>query len=570
MKKGVKTRYAGAVVIIMAAAMVLANGQTGQPTEQGDATNQPAATQLSGTESVGAPPDAQVQPGATETAPAQEPKLAQVTSEQSAQSGESGATVLPLIQFVDAPLTSVIDNLARHAGINYIMDYKVPYGQIGPDGKPIPQPLLTVRWENVTAEQALMAILNNYDLQLVYDPKTKIARITKKDPAAPDPLFTRVIQLKYAGTSNMMVAVQNVLTDKRSKVVADVRTSQLIVTATEKEFAAIEELVDRLDLPTRQVLIEAHIVETGQNPQSIKGIDWSGTLEGQAFSFGNATMSEGVTTVEVPGASYTNALGALVTPKYTKRTVFSTIPGAGVALNTKTGFTPDIGFLNAQGVSAVLSMLNKDAETRVISTPRAVTLDNQPAILSVTRTYPIFQITPGTVQVAGGSQVQYTNVGTTLIVTPRISANDYIWLNLQPEVSSWAGTAKRIVGDLIYEADVFDFRRIEAQVLIPSGNTLVMGGLISDSTQNSYSKVPLLGDIPIIGLAFRHENKSTGRKNLLIFVTPTVVKDSDFQPRTTDFLSTPIPDMPSAEPSYWDSAKPYDWSNLDNTKKIKW
>jgi len=467
----------------------------------------------------------------------------------------SQTTNQQVIEFASAPLTAVIDNLARLAGINYILDYKVPYGQVGPDGQPAPQPMLTARWEGVTPEQALLAVLNNYDLQLVMDPKTQIARITKKDPAAPDPLFTKVIQLKYAGVSNMITAVQTVLTDKRSRVVADIRTAQLIVTATEKELAAAEELIARLDTPTRQVLIEAHIVETGRNPESIKGIDWAGTLEGQAFTFGNATMnvSNSLTTLTVPGIG-----GA----RYSRSTSAEFYTGAGLALNTRSGFTPDIGFLNAQGLSAVLSMLNKDNETRVISTPRAVTLDNQPAELSVTRTYPIFQITPGTVNVAGGSQVQYTNVGTVLIVTPRISANDYIWLHLRPEVSSWAGIAKRVVGDQTYEADIFDFRRIETQVLIPSGNTLVMGGLISDAMGNQYTKVPLLGDLPLIGLAFRHESKSASRKNLLIFVTPTIVKNNDFKPASTDFLNTPIPDISAKEPSFWDSAKPYDWSDL--------
>jgi len=95
-------------------------------------------------------------------------------------------------------VTDAIKNLARQAGLNYIMDPAISFGQIGPDGKPIPQPSVSIRWENVTAEQALNALLNTYKLQLIEEPKTKIARITIKDPAAPDPLVTRIIQLKFA------------------------------------------------------------------------------------------------------------------------------------------------------------------------------------------------------------------------------------------------------------------------------------------------------------------------------------------------------------------------------------
>ena len=84
-------------------------------------------------------------------------------------------------------LTDAIRNLARQAGINYMLDPKIGFGQVGPDGKTSGQPNVSIRWENITAEQALAALLNNYTLQLVEDPKSKIARITTKDPAALPP-----------------------------------------------------------------------------------------------------------------------------------------------------------------------------------------------------------------------------------------------------------------------------------------------------------------------------------------------------------------------------------------------
>ena len=111
-------------------------------------------------------------------------------------------------------------------------------------------PNISIRWENVTAEQALNTLLTTYSLQLVEDPKTKIARITIRDPAAPDPLVNKIIQLKYASPSNMIVAASTALVDKRSKVMGDVRTSQLVILATEKEVESIDKMVTSLDTPT--------------------------------------------------------------------------------------------------------------------------------------------------------------------------------------------------------------------------------------------------------------------------------------------------------------------------------
>src|SRR4051812_1718644 len=148
-----------------------------------------------------------------------------------AQPGE----VIPLIVMDDVPLSDAIRNLARQAGLNYVLDPKIGFGQVGPDGKPTPQPSVSIRWEKITAEQALNALLNNHSLQLIEDPKTKISRVTIKDPAAPPDLATKVLQLKYASPSNIVAAVQNGFIDKRSKVVADIRTSQLVILATDKE-----------------------------------------------------------------------------------------------------------------------------------------------------------------------------------------------------------------------------------------------------------------------------------------------------------------------------------------------
>ena len=482
------------------------------------------------------------------------------------------AAELP-IQFQDVPITTAIESLARLANINYMLDPKIGYGQPDQNGQPKPEPTLSLRWENVTAQQALLALLDNYGLELVENPKTGIARVTTKEPNALPPLLTRAIQLKYASTSNMEIAVVSLLSDdKRARVVPDDRTSQLVVVATETEQSAVDTLLDQLDKPTRQVLIETKLVELSSNPQTKKGVDWSGTLQAQNVAFGNGVLA--ASTQTTPGTTTpaaTTPSGATTTPAGTSgsgaasslTSIFSSLT-PGLSASTAGGLFPDTGFLTADGVKAVISFLNQSSEAQVVSTPRLVTLDNEMATISVTTTFPIVNVTAGTANTTGGSSITYSNIGTILEVTPRITANDYIWLKVIPDVSSFAGQQTIVSGGQAFTADTFESRHIETQVLIPNAHTLVMGGLVQDNPNATYTKVPILGDIPVLGMAFRSETKSMQKDNLLIFITPTIVQDSDFKASKSDFLSSQPKTMqdPMNMHTAWDSAQPRgDWSN---------
>jgi type II secretory pathway component GspD/PulD (secretin) len=545
-----------------------------QNTPAGD-TNQPAATPAAAPATT-APQDnatATTNAAASTTTPADTTVATNAPADTTAAAPQTN-NLIPLIVMDEVPLTDAIKNLARQASLNYMLDPKIPYGSVGPDGRTNPQPTVSLRWENLTADQALGAVLNNYNLTIVSDPKTKISRITVKDPAAPDPLVTKIIQLKYSDPTNIVVSVQSVLLDKRSKVIADVRTSQLVVVATEKEVAAVDELVIRLDTQTKQVLIEAKLVELSKNPTTQKGIDWTGTLQAQNFRFGNnvlggqrvipntTTFSQTAIQAQPGGpgtAVVTNGFFNSISTTFNPNNL---IGSPGLLADTAKGFNPATAFLDADGVSAVLSFLNTDSDAKVLSTPRAVTLDNQEAVLTVTRAQPIFLTTAGTQGSPGGSQVTYTNLGTILKVTPRISANDTINLKVIPEVSGLGPEVTKTVSGQVNQADSFDIRRIETRVLIPSGNTLVMGGLVSDASQKGNTKVPFLGDIPLLGWAFRSENKSQTKKNLLIFITPTIVQNEDFQPTQTDFLKTKLTDGGDVKFGAWDKGTPQDWSKL--------
>jgi type IV pilus assembly protein PilQ len=472
-------------------------------------------------------------------APEQPPKTPPVNPEEKAD-----------IAYDDSDLITVIKSLALRAELNVLFDPKLTAGapgQAAPDQTRIP----AFRMTQVTPMQALEAILNNYNLMMVADPKTLTVRITAKDALQQEPLSTKIVLLKNASPTNMAAIIPSFVSS-RVKVGVDARTSQLIVSATEKEWEVINDLVEKLDTPMKQVLIEARIMESSRNPRSVKGIDWSGTLAAQNVSFGNGRAG-GTTTTTVPGTPVTTTTtlpnGSTVTsstqPKSTSSSTISTLIGStgagGLNFNTLSGFTPAIGFLNADGLSAVLAFYNTDSETDLIATPRTVMMDGQTAKLSVTRAFPIFKITPGTAQTPAGAEITYTNLGTILEVSPRIAPDGRVALKVTPEVSNIDSKDTQTINGQQNVANVYAIRRIETQVIIPSGDTLVMGGLINTSSSEALRKVPILGDLPFIGVPFRYKDRSRTKQNLIIFVTPTLVESGHFQPSQPDFLGSEFP-----------------------------
>lgn len=475
--------------------------------------------------------------------------------------------VLPLVTFgSDVSIQTAIQTLARQAGLNLHLDPKNLPSTTSPDGKTVVASA-SVRWENVTARQALEELLDINGLMLSLSSKTKIYRVIQKPSA--EPRVTTVFQLKFANITNMVMVVSNSFAG--IKAMADIRTSRMVVTGTEKDLESVSNLMVQLDLPTKQVLIEAQIFETTKNPNSIKGIDWSGTLEAQNVSFGNGNTSF-TSQRDTPGSttSSTTPSGRPVSVTSDATTTTSALsqllPAEGLVgftANTARGFNPNVAFLNADGARAVLSFLNKETDSEVLATPRAVTMDNEPATLQVTRAYPIFKVTPGTSQTPAGSEIQYTNMGTILTVTPRISANQTVAMKVEPVVSSIDSKDRQTINGQLNEANVYAIRSMQANVLVKSGNTLVMGGLISDNKVNTYSKVPVLGDIPGVGMAFRRQGKQRTKSNLVIFITPTIVDETDYQPASGTFLKTRPPKADDQDPNAWDGGKPYDWLKKD-------
>jgi type II secretory pathway component GspD/PulD (secretin) len=482
------------------------------------------------------------------------------TTNATPEGGESAAAdaasteVMPLIVIDDAPLPDAVRNLARQANLNIQFDPKVLAGTVGPDGKPQPPPNVSFRWENVTAMQALQAVLDNNSLQLIQDPKTKISRVTAKDPAALDPLVPRVITLKYySQPTNLVSIVRSAFTTPRSQVFVDPRTGQLVIMATEKELETIEATLTKLDIAPGQILIEARFIETLKTPKTSKGINWQNTLESHNVRFGNATVED---------APFGNLAGD------------STPDPLRVIATTTHGFGP-IGFLNSEGLSATLSFFNSDRETETIATPRAVTLENVATELAVVRNVPILEEQQGSN--TGGTQqpntvkpnyevkvdgITINEVGTKLIVTPRIFGNTNVFLDLKPEISQQGETFQQILGNRVSEGLTFERRRMQTQAMVPSGNTLVLGGLTVDFGDKQNTKVPVFGDLPGIGRAFRSKTKSREDRQILIFVTPTILDPADFvaSPEARDFLHQKAVDKGDKGWGPWDNSEPADWT----------
>jgi type II secretory pathway component GspD/PulD (secretin) len=551
-----------------------------EPVPPAPAIEDPASPVLPEAEPIDAP---------VEAAPAEEPAAPPELPPLDPTGPLDQGDVEELLTLDEVPLPDAIRNLARLANINFQFDPKVLHRPPGPDGTVPPHPTVSFRWENVTAMQALFAVLANHDLQIVQDPKTKIARITPKDPAALEPLISKIVKLQNSQPSTNLVTILKSTVGPRSQILIDQRTSQVLLIATEKEMVDLESLLSRLDSPSGQILIEARIMETLRGLESLKGIDWSGTLRNQNVMFGNG-VTVGQTTTTAPGAPVTTPISptrtVTTTPSADVRTDLTTLIGTGagnigesgfpgLSLDTARGFHPSTAFLNADGVKAVLSFLNQDSDTENIATPRAVALDGHPTELSVVRNIPVFEEEQGIVG-AGGSQAPSTvkpnydvrvgdttlnEVGIKLIVVPRIVGETNVLLDLRPEVSDRAGDEEKVLGNRRNQAPIFSRSKVSTQAIVPSGNTLVLGGLNQNQLIKSHTKVPILGDIPILGLAFRKDGKTRFQRNLIIFITPTIVGETDFHPTVSNFLHTRQGDH-RAEPedSAWDSGKPYDWT----------
>ncbi len=355
---------------------------------------------------------------------------------------------------------------------------------------------------------------------------------------------TKVLTLNYTKASDILPEINavNKAQGVKGTTLADAKTNSLIVTAPLEAVASTERLVKELDVRPKQVLIETKLVEVSLNNNLNLGVQWDyqgvnnsniGGSNGQNL-IGTITPPNSLnSTTQTPfltNPNLTNGAGATgVMPMPTSgamTTVTNAIArGTGVNLPASTIFGElTLGRItNSMFLSATLSAAAAEGKLKVLSDPKIATLNNQAANINVTTQIPY--VTANVIAGGLGTQTQtvtYVTTGIQLSVTPTINADGRITLIINPNVSQPSVT---VAGNAATGAPAIDSRIAQTTVLVRDGETIVIGGLIHDSVTNQIAKVPILGDIPILGWLFKSKSVVRTRDELLIFVTPKILAD---------------------------------------------
>jgi general secretion pathway protein D len=314
---------------------------------------------------------------------------------------------------------------------------------------------------------------------------------------------------------------------------ADVATNALIITAPPKLMRSLMAVIDRLDIRRAQVLVEAIIVEVDVNKSSNIGVQW--LLDGgNSYGYGLVNLPGGGTSIVDIAAA---AIGA--TSNNLNQTAIATtatgigstgVGATGISSATfGTGATFALGTYNSttgKGFAALIQALRSDADSNIISTPTLVTMNNEEAEVHVTQEIPLItgsyasstQATNGTT--SPFTTIQREEVGTILKVTPHINEGNSVQLKIEQEDS--APGAK-----ITDSADISTNKRsIKTTVLMQDGGIIVLGGLMQDTVTESEDRVPGLGAIPLIGNLFKSRSGSRMKSNLLVFIRPQILRDS--------------------------------------------
>ncbi|MEO0983607.1 MAG: type II secretion system secretin GspD [Pseudomonadota bacterium] len=310
---------------------------------------------------------------------------------------------------------------------------------------------------------------------------------------------------------------------RKATIQHHVPTNSLVLTADYETLITMERVVTELDVRRKQVLVEAIIVEVSDSAARELGLQFllSGTDGNIPFASTNFSRS---------APNLLALTGALTdTPFLADGGDDSTSsnPFTSAAIASLLGLQGlSFGFGGQSGdtlFGVVLNAVQDDTESNILSTPSVMTLDNSPAVLSVGQDIPITSgEVLGDANVNPFRTVERREVGVILNVTPRVGEGDAIRLDISQEVSSVAGTVGEITPDFILNT-----RNLETSVIADDGELIVLGGLIEEEDLTINERVPLLGDIPGFGRLFRSEGRSRAKTNLMVFIRPTVVRDSD-------------------------------------------
>jgi general secretion pathway protein D len=335
---------------------------------------------------------------------------------------------------------------------------------------------------------------------------------------------TKVIYLKYARAADIVEVLRGVGesqgeeaqakakaaqaggAEKPLDIQADEATNALVITAPPALMRSLESVIRQLDIRRAQVLVDAIIAEVGERKARELGVQW--------FVFDRSAQ-----TSPAGGTNFTNSGPNLVEI------------GQGIIDQQLVGLTPGLlfggGRFGGDGLNygVLVAALASDGDTNILSTPSLVTLDNEEAEIVVGQNVPFIT---GSFTDTGAAQgavnpfqtIQREDVGITLRIKPQINEGNAVVMEVEQEVSSISSAASA-ASDI-----VTDKRSIKTNILVESGQVIVLGGLIEDRVRESVQKVPFLGDLPLLGHLFRSRNTNQDKVNLMVFLHPTILRDN--------------------------------------------
>ena len=443
----------------------------------------------SATSAPAAPKTAVPQPSTSTPATTLAPPAA---AESATESGGVGVR-----EFQGDDVGQVLRLLARQAKVNMVVSDQVT-GTV------------TMRLEDVTALQAIAIIVKAKGLSL--DQLDHVYYIKTPAEKTAEPTESDSYQFSYSRAKEVAPLLASQLASKDPPQF-DERTNTIFFRETRSNMDNVRKLLVTIDKPTKQVMIEARLVEVTANPNQSYGIDWSGVVgsasQGKTFSYGAPGSTSGSNTSgNVPLSDF--ALGNPANPNILGN--FSKlIPG-------------QFAILSVPQMSATLRLLNEDNDAEFLANPRIVTADNLQAKIEINRAQPVPQLNfneQTATAVFGGFQDK--KFGNTLIVTPSINKDNFVTLKVKPEISNKVGDSTFVFAGATVSSPIIDTRTLESNVLIRSGDTLAIGGLLQDEVAKARNKVPFIGDVPVLGYLFQNHLNSRVKRNLLVFVTPTII-----------------------------------------------
>lgn len=378
---------------------------------------------------------------------------------------------------------------------------------------------LNVRMIDVGWNTALNLILENNDLGR--ECQQDIIRIAPKATLAAakelEPLSTEMIRISYADIDEMVANLEGIKSGERATITADVRTNTLILSDIPAKVREMISIIKTLDVRTPQVTIEARIVEVARNYAKELGVKWSGFTQrftGKNNSF-PAVIRTGGNPLGVETVRFQGPLD-LTDPLHPLDLSDATIVDLGVPSGSPTGA---IGILLATSnfdhvLDLELQALEEQGKSRTLASPRVTTLDNKEAVINSGERVPFFALS------AEGTKTEFVDADIRLTVTPHITAKEDIYLKIVARQDAFD------FGNTVGGVPTITTKEASTEVLVNDGATTVLGGLYQKETTDSQGSVPYLSKIPYLGYLFRNSSETDDVVELLIFVTPTIVREN--------------------------------------------